>query len=84
MYGGQYFNFKPSTVFDRDGWRCRACHRSTPPELRGTFEDRAPELDHVVPLSKGGDHSMENTQCLCRACNMKKGARTMAEFTGTI
>lgn len=30
-------------------------------------------LDHVVPLSKGGEDHFENTQALCRLCNTKKG-----------
>lgn len=35
----------------------------------------APELDHVMPLSKGGTHSMDNVQLLCRKCNQRKGSR---------
>lgn len=62
----------PLQVFERDGWRCQICHRSTPRRLRGTMHDMAPELDHIVPLSKGGEHSYRNTQCSCRKCNGSK------------
>lgn len=62
----------PITVFNRDGWRCNACGQKTPKEKRGTIDPNAPELDHIVPLSKGGEHSYRNTQCLCRACNAEK------------
>jgi len=31
-------------------------------------------LDHHVPLSKGGTHSIDNVVWLCRACNLKKSA----------
>lgn len=31
-----------------------------------------PNLDHIVPLSKGGFHGMENAQYLCRGCNLSK------------
>lgn len=69
----------PSKVFKRDGWRCQLCGIETPKHLRGTYEHNAPELDHVVPLAGGGEHTYENTQCLCRSCNGWKGSRTMVE-----
>jgi 5-methylcytosine-specific restriction endonuclease McrA len=59
----------PYRVFERDGWLCRLCGASTPRAKRGTYEDDAPELDHVVPIAKGGEHSYANTQCACRRCN---------------
>lgn len=64
----------PLVVFDRDGWRCQICKAKTPTRLRGTIESRAPELDHIVALANGGSHSYGNVQCLCRACNIRKGA----------
>lgn len=33
-------------------------------------------LDHVVPLSRGGMHSILNVVIACRACNTRKGGRT--------
>ena len=63
----------PIKVFDRDGWRCQLCGVKTPKAKRGTYEPTAPELDHIVPLSKSGEHSYRNTQCACRQCNAAKG-----------
>lgn len=60
-------------VFERDGWRCMICGDKTPKRLNGTTHDKAPELDHRVPLSKGGGHTYANTQCACRKCNSVKG-----------
>lgn len=62
----------PLTVLTRDGWRCQLCGNPTPKRLRGTYEPNAPEVDHIVPLSKGGEHSYRNTQCACRKCNLAK------------
>lgn len=59
----------PLLVFERDNWTCKLCGVLTPKKLRGTYEKTAPELDHIVPISKGGAHSYANTQCLCRSCN---------------
>lgn len=30
------------------------------------------EIDHVIPLSKGGSDRVENKQALCQKCNNKK------------
>ena len=63
----------PFKVFDRDGWRCQICMKKTLRSKRGTTHNMAPELDHILPLSKGGDHTYANTQCTCRRCNGLKG-----------
>lgn len=62
----------PIAVFERDKWRCQLCGVKTPRKLRGTIDDRAPELDHIMPLALGGAHSYLNTQCACRKCNGAK------------
>jgi 5-methylcytosine-specific restriction endonuclease McrA len=36
---------------------------------------KALEVDHVVPLARGGSHLPSNIQPLCRPCNRSKGAR---------
>lgn len=40
-------------------------------------------LDHKVPLSRGGNHSIENIAISCDKCNLKKGTKTDAEFLST-
>jgi 5-methylcytosine-specific restriction endonuclease McrA len=35
-------------------------------------------LDHVIPLSRGGNHEPGNVQCSHLACNVRKGARVDA------
>jgi 5-methylcytosine-specific restriction endonuclease McrA len=67
--------FDPLEVLARDGWRCHMCGISTPKRLRGSYDDRAPELDHIVPLALGGLHTRQNTACACRKCNGDKGAQ---------
>ena len=67
-------------VFARDGWRCQLCNRKTPQAKRGTYAANAPELDHIMPLSLGGEHTYANTQCACRSCNAAKGAKPMGQL----
>jgi 5-methylcytosine-specific restriction endonuclease McrA len=39
-------------------------------------------LDHVFPLSRGGQHVIDNVQWTCAFCNDSKGAKTHEEFLG--
>jgi 5-methylcytosine-specific restriction endonuclease McrA len=51
----------------KEAWqhRCAYCNQ----------ESQRLEMDHAIPLSKGGDHTMSNIVPACRACNAKKGNR---------
>ena len=51
--------------------------KSSPCFLCGSTEGI--ELDHVIPVSRGGRHSVGNLQPLCQKCNRRKCARFMIE-----
>lgn len=72
--------FDPFEIFERDKWRCHICGIKTPKRLRGTYTDNAPELDHVIPLAAGGEHSRRNTACACRKCNIAKGDKPLGQL----
>lgn len=61
-------------VFSRDNWICGICGESVSPEIKFP-EDMSPSLDHVIPISKGGEHSYSNTRLAHLVCNRRKGAR---------
>jgi 5-methylcytosine-specific restriction endonuclease McrA len=56
-------------ILRRDGHRCQYCGRGDLPLT----------LDHVLPLSRGGDDTWENLVCACVGCNNRKGDRTPPE-----
>lgn len=66
--------FTRESVFDRDGWLCGLCSEPVNPALEWPHP-KSVSLDHVIPLSKGGAHSMSNTQCAHLDCNVSKGNR---------
>jgi len=38
------------------------------------------ELDHVVPIARGGSHGIGNLVAACRRCNISKGAKLLVEW----
>lgn len=40
-------------------------------------KDKPKSLDHVVPLAKGGPHSISNVSVVCRSCNIAKSDKEM-------
>ena len=54
-------------VFGRDGNRCQYC------------EAPAESIDHVLPRSRGGQHTWDNVVACCRRCNVHKGDRLPSE-----
>ena len=51
---------------------------SQPCAFCGTMENLS--IDHIIPLSRGGSHSIGNMMTLCRSCNASKNARTIMEW----
>lgn len=41
-------------------------------------------LEHMVPLSRGGTHSIDNWCLSCAGCNGRKGSKTAEEFSGSV
>ena len=56
-----------SVVFKRDKGRCGICRRKVDPANW--------HLDHIVPISRGGEHSYANVQVAHPFCNVSKGAK---------
>jgi len=52
-------------ILKRDKFKCRLCGRSA--------WDVVLEVDHIVPISKGGKTCKPNLRTLCKECNIGKG-----------
>lgn len=48
--------------------------------LTGRKLDKDAEIDHIVPISRGGDNSINNSRWLCRQANQAKHSLTDDEF----
>lgn len=58
-------------ILERDGSRCRYCHRPVTPSTA--------HIDHVLPVSRGGDSDPANLVTACVPCNLTKGDQTPDE-----
>ncbi|MBP8291733.1 MAG: HNH endonuclease [Caldilineaceae bacterium] len=56
-------------VFRRDGFTCQYCGR-TPP-------DTVLHVDHIRPVSDGGDNDISNLVTSCELCNLGKSAKKL-------
>jgi len=60
-------------VFKRDMFTCQYCGRKAP--------DVILEVDHIKPVSKGGNNSIENLVSSCWDCNHGKGAKELSDLS---
>lgn len=58
-------------VFERDAYKCRYCEKQL---TRFTAT-----LDHLQPVSEGGDNSFDNLTTACLHCNSRRGARPVMD-----
>lgn len=59
-------------IIERDNSTCYLCGRVLkPPEI---------ELDHVIPISRGGLHIATNLKVACRTCNARKYNKLLGEL----
>lgn len=70
---GSYRRFD---IYARDKWICQLCDKKVDKELKAPNLMRA-SLDHVVPLSRGGNDSSSNVQLAHFKCNVSRGNRSI-------
>jgi 5-methylcytosine-specific restriction endonuclease McrA len=70
-YGVAHVAYSRTAILARWRHRCAYC------------TGVATHLDHVVPLSRGGEDAESNIVPACARCNLSKGAKTLAEWAAT-
>lgn len=60
-------------ILDRDNWACQSCGIEVHDRRNGDWNtpDKA-HIDHILPISRGGNSIPSNLQVLCRTCNLSK------------
>jgi len=61
-----------AALMHRDRFRCAYCG------------GKADTVDHVVPRSRGGEHSWENCVAACSSCNHRKADKLLTELGWTL
>ena len=72
-FGSKYENVRRDLLFKRFNYICQGCNvRCIHPNKHNYNNDNCATLDHIIPVSKKGEHTYINTQLLCRKCNSNK------------
>ena len=58
-------------VMERDGYKCVWCGRT-----------HVLNIDHIIPVSKGGPTTINNLQVLCNVCDSLKGNSILSKEEG--
>lgn len=64
----KFIPFSRKAVYRRDDYKCGYC-KST----------KDLTLDHIIPVSKGGQNDFDNVVVACNDCNSKKGNKSIKE-----
>lgn len=59
-------------VFTRNNYQCQSCGT--------TYQESQLNIDHIIPLAKGGSNDISNLQCLCSTCNQSKKDKLDSRF----
>jgi len=60
-------------VFERNNYQCQSCHKID-------ISAKSLQVDHIIPLDKGGTNDLSNLQTLCAKCNREKSAKLDPRF----
>jgi hypothetical protein len=64
-------------TFIRDGYKCVYCDK----DVKSQFDDwMSIEVDHIIPVAKGGSHNLGNRGTSCNVCNSLKHSYSPENF----
>jgi hypothetical protein len=74
-------------IFDRDKGICQLCDLPVDPDLpyrdpeTGKINLMSRSIDHIIPVARGGAHSLENAQLAHFGCNQSKNVKVRSYGT---
>jgi 5-methylcytosine-specific restriction endonuclease McrA len=72
-FGGRLLASEIKELYNQHSWSCYYCGVQEPSTTKL-------ELDHVVPLERGGENHISNCVPACTHCNRTKNTKTEREF----
>lgn len=70
-FGFRGLHYSRANLLFRDNMQCQYCSKA--------LTKATATVDHVVPRSKGGKDTWENTVIACLSCNQRKGDKTLQQ-----
>jgi len=69
-----YYNIKENRfkLYERDSFKCHYCGKQ--------LTRFSATLDHIQPVSEGGDNSFDNLVTACLHCNSKRGSKPVMDI----
>ena len=59
-----FSEFEKQSIASAHDYKCNICNTD--------LVEREFDIDHKIPISKGGKNSVENLQSLCKSCHKNK------------
>jgi len=69
-YNVAYEKINANDIYKRDNYRCLSCGCKV--VKSDTYRPDQATIDHVIPMSKGGSHTIDNIVTMCHTCNSIK------------
>lgn len=74
LAGATWDGVTDEAILERDGWRCGICGTRIGKSFKAPHP-RSRSVDHIVPLSEGGDDTAANKRAAHLGCNVRRGNR---------
>lgn len=60
-------------LIEKQNYKCGYCEKEI-------IDNKSRHLDHIIPLSKGWVHTIDNVHWTCKNCNLRKNTKSHEEF----